>query len=266
MPPIPTASGLTAGAQVAPRDAVHPKNCDPHGCRGVAVVAPSSGQAACRHRAAGTRRQPPGNAPRDAALQSSPSSCTTAKLAASTCHQLQGPRGRRAGEGAKLPRNRCHLAPQSCESGPEQERKSAPPCCQHPNVIYDGWCPDEDALLAGSAAPAHPAFVVPTFLQPVSPLPFAPLASVAPSLPLPCRYTANPRLRTAKLSSAEAGGSDLLPRPTDRYLMHSVFLPVIKQRFIRTASAQPLASKNDIRLLPVPIASPAPMPAPPAGR
>lgn len=262
-----------AGAQVAPRDTVHPKSRGPHGSRGVAVAAPSStpssGQAACGHSAAGTRRQPPGSAPRDAALHSSPSSRAAAKLAASNCHQLQGSRGRRAREGAKFPRNHCHLAPRSCESGPEQERKSASPCCQHENVIYDGWCPDEDALLApqpSPAAPAHPAFVISTFLQPAPPLPFAPLSSVAPSLPLPCRYAANPQLRTAKLSSAEARGSDLLPRPTDPYLMQSVFLPVIKQRFIRTASARPLASKNDISHLLVPIAIPAPVPAPPAGR
>lgn len=121
------------------------------------------------------RRHTPSAARQRAELQSSPSSCTTAKLAASTCHQLQEPRGCRAKEGAKFPRNRCHLAPQSCESGPEQERKSAPPRCQHPTVIYDGWCPDEDAPLAPQ--PQHTQLLLfppssnPSLLSPSHPSP-----------------------------------------------------------------------------------------------
>lgn len=74
------------------------------------------------------------------------------------------------------------------------------------------------------------------------------------------RHIVSPQLRTADLCTAGAGGLDLLPGPTDRYLMQSLFLPVIKRKFIRTASVQTIASKNDISRLLVPSASHAPAP------
>lgn len=127
------------------------------------------------------------------------------------CHQ---PRGA-TGSAATFPRIITTWHPKAALAG--QDINST---LSARSVIYDWWCSDEDALLA--LQPQH------TWLQ-LFP------SSSSPSLLLPPPRNDAQQTCSSNICNARAGGSDLLPRLTDWYLMQSAFLPVIKQRFIRAA-------------------------------
>ena len=223
----------------------------------VGVLGASLSQVARTRCAPGRAGHPPGTTPRDTVLRGRRFS--HAKLATSNCHQLPGSG---AGAGGEQPRNRCHLEPRSCETGPGRGRESAPLCCQQENIIYDGWCCDEAALLASRPQPGtqvccyRPAFSILFLFAPSQPSPLPPSAPAALVMPTGASHGAE-RARSAELHPActGAGGSAPRPAPTDRYLTPSPVLPVAERRFISTASARPLASKNDVSRLLVPIAS-----------